>query len=1132
MKKIVLFSSFLLFIFSLFAQIPQPKNALNIDSKPILEKGIDYYANNSLKYAEVQFEKVPEGDYYYDLAQYYLALTYITQGKDVKSVTLLLEELYNREPFLEKYLEDNTFPTPVFPMVSSYLINLYTLQERYDDALKTYEKASSHFPYNKLLHYTMANCYVEREEYKKAIYFIEKAIFCSPYEQTYHYFLALCYKEAGLPIHSLLALNFALFLAPDSERGKDILNYLEHLYTDTSVSFFSNDEYPELFKIEKAKYGKAKELLIHFISHNESSSTIQTIMEGNRVLFQALEKEGEQTIAEDLYIPLFKNRISNNYSEYISFLFYDQIKATTKSKKKQDKIAKKIVPFVIYSYHLINSHLDRGIGDFIPQDCHAAYVPNEEDLKKIDGNTALFGREFAKISKGELKKIEENTYKTEREIPLYPTILISENGTIVQIDSVISKEKSIVYTFTPHGYLERRQENVNDVSIGNAYYSNYYDKNNPLLDNSYTLQGNRFEGKLQHFNSSGVMIFDLFFKNGELNGENFTYFDQGNLSQIEFFNQGKSSSFSLYPMGDTMSTTQLLSNDLKYVRSFYPKHRIYRTYTEKDDVKTGELRQYFENGQLSYIQNFDDDGNKKNGIFFHSNGVIRANVEYEDNQYSKVDFYSNRNVKYYATVFADGELRKVQLFDTSGAVKEEFNIPEGVEEFMFHVKNEFDEPYQNIKYQKGDPYTLTYFDLEKDSSVSKIASYNKEDLDGNYFQYGYNGKLKVFAQYKDGRYNGLYISYFSDGTIRSEGYYGRRGKAWYSYYPNGQIKTITIYDDKGMCSSQKKYFYDGTLQEDFVNYNGIFAVIKNYNHRKELIANDTVFYGNGVMRSYFLNGKIASENFLKGGNYYGWAKYYRFDGSLLDSVYYCEKEVNGRAVFYNEAYENVAESFYREGRKDSQYYNFYLNGKVKSKNEVIDDVWEGSQNEYYSNGQLMTEIKVSNNEFDSIGNFYAVNGMLAYQFDYLDGRIVRYSYRDKDGKMTPFKPFPIESSFTAYYKNGTKAVEVAHTNGCLNGKFIGYFPNGKKITERTFAYHQYHGDYFEWYPNGNLMIKATYRDGRLHGDYEEYHENGKIAKKRNYVDDLMHGDSYEYDKAGTLIKTTRYFYGYIIDVIY
>jgi len=108
---------------------------------------------------------------------------------------------------------------------------------------------------------------------------------------------------------------------------------------------------------------------------------------------------------------------------------------------------------------------------------------------------------------------------------------------------------------------------------------------------------------------------------------------------------------------------------------------------------------------------------------------------------------------------------------------------------------------------------------------------------------------------------------------------------------------------------------------------------------------------------------------------------------------------------------------------------------------------------------------------------------------YSNGNILS-EVSDTDGK--------INGSYTAWYKNGTKATEGYFVNDSREGLWKEWYQNGQIAVEQHFTDDQLNGDFQMWYQNGKCCIKGYYRKNVRDSAWTYYHENGKIKYKADF----------------------------------
>jgi len=114
---------------------------------------------------------------------------------------------------------------------------------------------------------------------------------------------------------------------------------------------------------------------------------------------------------------------------------------------------------------------------------------------------------------------------------------------------------------------------------------------------------------------------------------------------------------------------------------------------------------------------------------------------------------------------------------------------------------------------------LTTFDdseFNVDSVDIETEEQNKITA-GESIEYYPNGAVKMKGNLNaDGTRNGLWISYYDNGTKWSESYYvkGERDGHSLTFFPNGQVRYIGEYQDDEKTGTWKFYDEEGNVQKE------------------------------------------------------------------------------------------------------------------------------------------------------------------------------------------------------------------------------------------------------------------------------------------------------------------------------
>ena len=192
---------------------------------------------------------------------------------------------------------------------------------------------------------------------------------------------------------------------------------------------------------------------------------------------------------------------------------------------------------------------------------------------------------------------------------------------------------------------------------------------------------------------------------------------------------------------------------------------------------------------------------------------------------------------------------------------------------------------------------------------------------------------------------------------------------------------------------------------------------------------------NGMMRQYFMNGKLQSEIPFENGIQNGMSKTYYENGKIFVETPFSEGEIRGVRRIFSELGDTILLDTVTENR---EY------GVIKT---------------YYSLGKLKIECPFVNDQSDKLAkiNFSAYGVIHAY--------------------------------------HNEKFTSASSISGEVDGVLKMYNMNGKIQVESTFSHGMLNGNDKEYYDDGNLKTKRVYKDDELVGPEKNYDETGFEIKR-------------------------------------
>ena len=148
-------------------------------------------------------------------------------------------------------------------------------------------------------------------------------------------------------------------------------------------------------------------------------------------------------------------------------------------------------------------------------------------------------------------------------------------------------------------------------------------------------------------------------------------------------------------------------------------------------------------------------------------------------------------------------------------------------------------------------------------------------------EYYPDGKLKSMAEFKNGKQNGAYRTYFKNGNLEKEGNFidGKLQGKFNEYERGGKIRTVSYFTNGIQDSTMTTYFENGTI-----------SMQAHFKNGKQ----------DGNMKVYNSKGKLTSEQEFKEGMLDGQYKRYYDNGTIERIEFYKDN----RAV-YSEEHDKV-----------------------------------------------------------------------------------------------------------------------------------------------------------------------------------------------------------------------------------
>ena len=284
------------------------------------------------------------------------------------------------------------------------------------------------------------------------------------------------------------------------------------------------------------------------------------------------------------------------------------------------------------------------------------------------------------------------------------------------------------------------------------------------------------------------------------------------------------------------------------------------------------------------------------------------------------------------------------------------------------------------------------------------AHFAKGMYDGKYELYKYN-KLVEKGEYKEGRKNGTWIEYYSDGAIKSEKPFsnGKVNGVHKSYYTDGKPESVKGYKDGVEHGVEQRWHWETGKMTVDANYEDGKPDGKQTRHISSNNGDyvEVSHYAKGVQTGDFsqtwATGKPRVQGKYKNGQKEGVWMEYRSSGKLEKSTTYKNGERSGEyKTFYTDGTVEKIENYLNGKREGVCKEFFYDSGKMKNEYNYANNVKQGKYKLFYDDGTLREEGRCE-------------EGQEVYRKEYYkNGKIKEISERNARGQWETIEKYDID----------------------------------------------------------------------------------------------------------------------------
>ena len=513
--------------------------------------------------------------------------------------------------------------------------------------------------------------------------------------------------------------------------------------------------------------------------------------------------------------------------------------------------------------------------------------------------------------------------------------------------------------------------------------------------------------------------------------------------------------------------------------------------------RVGEWKFYNNEGNLEEVTRYYMGLKHGQSVFFHANGKIKIHAF----------FFLGLPDSVFKAYFENGELaekgeysglQKTFLNDSSNFMDWKIKLA-GFEAHKIGTWNYYYEngkPFQTTNHKKNDTteYIIEYFTIDG----QKLISNGNGIIETSY----QSGKPKVRKSFKAGTPNGQYKEWNANGSIRITGLYsnGLKDGQWTERYFVAD-QDFQHYEYKNGKKNGKfiEYLSDGTKVIEGNYKEGQKEGPWEYyfeNGKMDMNGHFKSNLQNGHWQYWYPNGQLYYEGEFELGEKQGIWNFNYNDGQLWKKGEYTNDKKNGNWFSQYENGNKAFEGAYKDDFENGEWISWYENGQIKDKGTyalgLMNDYWQG----WYPNevkryaGTYEKDLKVG------AWKYWTDRSILKDEESYKifpkanlnSSREILQSYK--------------HGSFKSYDDSQGKLVsEGSYNKGKQNGLWKYYYPGGE-IANRELNYKdgKLDGSSKEFSRRGELKSEINYKSNKKNGNMKVFSNKGKLILHVVYKD--------------------------------
>lgn len=989
------------------------------------------------------------------------------------------------------------------------LLNL----EKYEEAVQVFQEALGVYPRNAQLWFNLGRVLENQKKLEDAVSAYQNAILFNPAYAKPHLRLGdICYKQE-LFSQALMSYNMFLLLNPDGDDSFAVLKGLNELVKIKNP----NKANPNLTISEDAGSFRQLDLILeNKLALNDRYEVDADILipltrQNHLMLEQLALLDKKDGFWSNYYVPayqwIWKKGLFEEFNYTINF--------SIENEKYEPMVAKRI----------------KDIKEFIQQ---------------------FYAEWFATIENSKMRNIPEDQGLSYT----YESFQLNGVG-----QSVNGQKQGDWKFFRSNGSLSG--EGSFDQNGNRTGEWKWYGDNGELMEYAFYKDG-KLEGENKRFFENGKPYYVAPFINDKITGEYLVYNDHGALIQKKYFKEDKlegafTSNFSVgaklpeffisYKNGLIEGElTEMFASGITYSKRFYKNGKLegpdkrynrdgslYSEINYKEGIPVGEYKTYYANGQLRESGIYQKGNFDGEFTTFYKNGIRESKSEWSKGKlHGTYSYFDRDGVLQYEYKYHQGNLIAFRFYDKSGKIIDEGKKKGGAFYFKGYTPYGQLDSEGNYDISGGKQGNWKYY--SPNGILITEGEYQENMATGLHKTYYPTGEKESVQEYIKDTLQGYYAYFYLTGQLRQQGYYkdGQEHGEWRSYYVDGKLKSVNYYH-KGSLNNLQEYFaVDGTLDYTETYKYGELVEETYYDENQkpyEIIDYTALPEGEYKLIKKHPDGSNRLIVNVLNGVKHGEFLEYAIDGTLLQKGYYVNGAEHGPWTIYYSNGKIKRELAFDRGEFHGDFKDYYESGAVERTYKFQYGEYEDTWISYYENGNIEVVTGHEAGKEHGRKEFYDPSGKFQALRYYAHGRLMGYTYPDKNEEELPLITIKNETGkMMAYFNNGVAAREMEFLNGELTGIYKSYYYSGQLESEIEYKSGERSGSFKVFYSNGNVKVHNNYRGGFLYGVSKEYFENGQLKREANYLNDKKHGEEAEYNVNGKVLSKKYYRNGDVYNI--